>query len=123
MHDIIFFSSHFFSSCVQNVFQDLEFFVSPGMRSYDAIGLMRQMNEHTASAFANAREILTSEDLEMPSETKVGNNQSSSPETNDFPHNEQENKVPGALVSFHFLTIYVYLLVSLDSVAIKYRAA
>ena len=72
------------------------------MRSYDAIGLMRQMNEHTSAAFANAREILGSEDVQMSSKTKVSNNQSSSPDTNGFPHNEQENKVPGVLVSFHF---------------------
>ncbi|CBI28055.3 unnamed protein product, partial [Vitis vinifera] len=77
--------------------EDLEYFMSPGMRSYDAIGLMRQMNEHTAAAFTNAREILASDDPEMPSKTKLSSNQSSSPETNDFPHNEQENKVPGVL--------------------------
>lgn len=75
--------------------------MSPGMRSYYAIGLMRQMNEHTAAAFTNAREILASDDPEMPSKTKLSSNQSSSPETNDFPHNEQENKVPGVLVRVH----------------------
>lgn len=38
--------------------QDIGFFMSPGDRSYDAIGLMKQISEHTASAYANAQEVL-----------------------------------------------------------------
>ncbi|KAM7513169.1 hypothetical protein LguiB_012044 [Lonicera macranthoides] len=33
----------------------------PGERSYDAIGLMKQLSEHTASAFADAQEVLGDE--------------------------------------------------------------
>lgn len=32
--------------------------MSPGDRSYDAIGLMKQLSEHTAETFADAKEIL-----------------------------------------------------------------
>lgn len=41
--------------------QDIGYFVSPRERSYDALGLMKQLSEHTASAYANAREILGDE--------------------------------------------------------------
>lgn len=35
--------------------------MSPGDRSYDAIGLMKQVSEQTAAAYANAQEILGDE--------------------------------------------------------------
>ena len=35
--------------------------MSPGDRSYDAIGLMKQVGEHTAAACANAQEVLGDE--------------------------------------------------------------
>ncbi|KAG1330371.1 transcription factor MYB3R-1 [Cocos nucifera] len=41
-------------------FEDIGYFVSPGDGSYDAIGLMRQLSEHTASAVAQAQEVLAS---------------------------------------------------------------
>ncbi|XP_068647752.1 transcription factor MYB3R-4-like isoform X2 [Aristolochia californica] len=41
-------------------FEDLGFFMSPGDGSFDAIGLMKQLSEHTATAFAEAQEVLSS---------------------------------------------------------------
>ncbi|KAL7598188.1 hypothetical protein Lser_V15G22042 [Lactuca serriola] len=41
--------------------EDMGYFTSPGERSYDALGLMKQLSEHTASAYANAREVLGDE--------------------------------------------------------------
>ncbi|KAM7493256.1 hypothetical protein LguiB_027865 [Lonicera macranthoides] len=41
--------------------EDIGYFMSPGERSYDAIGLMKQMSEHTAAAFADAQEVLGNE--------------------------------------------------------------
>ncbi|KAM0933164.1 putative transcription factor MYB-HB-like family [Dioscorea sansibarensis] len=41
-------------------FEDLSYFMSPGDRSYDAYGLMRQLSEHTAAVVAEAHEILAS---------------------------------------------------------------
>ncbi|XP_054795020.1 transcription factor MYB3R-1-like [Prosopis cineraria] len=40
--------------------EDFGYFISPGNRSYDAIGLMKQVKEQTAAAYANAQEILES---------------------------------------------------------------
>ncbi|KAK4277017.1 hypothetical protein QN277_015087 [Acacia crassicarpa] len=40
--------------------EDFGYFMSPGDRSYDAIGLMKQVKEQTAAAYANAQEILDS---------------------------------------------------------------
>ncbi|KAI4337473.1 hypothetical protein L6164_015887 [Bauhinia variegata] len=42
-------------------FEDFGLFMSPNERSYDAIGLMKQISEQTASAYANAQEILGNE--------------------------------------------------------------
>ncbi|KAH7524207.1 hypothetical protein FEM48_Zijuj06G0094700 [Ziziphus jujuba var. spinosa] len=41
--------------------EDFGYFMSPGNRSYDAIGLMKQVSEQTAAAYANAQEILGDE--------------------------------------------------------------
>ncbi|KAL2517699.1 Myb-related protein 3R-1 [Abeliophyllum distichum] len=41
--------------------EDIGYFMSPGDRSYDAIGLMKQLGEQTAAAFADAQEILGDE--------------------------------------------------------------
>ncbi|KAJ0556102.1 putative transcription factor MYB-HB-like family [Helianthus annuus] len=41
--------------------EDIGYFTSPGEISYDALGLMKQLSEHTASAYANAREVLGDE--------------------------------------------------------------
>lgn len=39
-------------------FEDIGCFMSPGDRSYDAIGLMKHLSEHTATAYADALEVL-----------------------------------------------------------------
>lgn len=41
--------------------QDIGYFVSPRERSYDALGLMKQLSEHTATAYATAQEVLGDE--------------------------------------------------------------
>ncbi|XP_042461517.1 transcription factor MYB3R-1-like isoform X2 [Zingiber officinale] len=41
-------------------FEDLGYFMSPGDRSYDAIGLLKQFNAHTAEVVAEAQELLRS---------------------------------------------------------------
>lgn len=41
--------------------EEVGFFMSPGDRSYDAIGLMKEVGEHTAAACANAQEVLGNE--------------------------------------------------------------
>ncbi|KAF8388975.1 hypothetical protein HHK36_025659 [Tetracentron sinense] len=81
--------------------EDIEFFMSPGDRSYDAIGLMRQLSEHTAPAVAEAQEVLAKENLELPLKERRSSDQNSAQENNHFPDNEVENFIPlllGALV-------------------------
>lgn len=41
--------------------EDIRLFMSPGDRSLDAIGLMKQINEQSADAFSDAREVLGNE--------------------------------------------------------------
>ncbi|CAJ1973866.1 unnamed protein product [Sphenostylis stenocarpa] len=41
--------------------EDFGYFMSPGDRSFDAIGLMKQINEQTAAQYASAHEILGNE--------------------------------------------------------------
>ncbi|KAH6783777.1 hypothetical protein C2S52_008736 [Perilla frutescens var. hirtella] len=41
--------------------EDIGYFLSPGDQSYDAIGLMKQLGEQTAGAFADAQEVLGDE--------------------------------------------------------------
>ncbi|KAK6927394.1 SANT/Myb domain [Dillenia turbinata] len=45
-------------SWCQSIKQDIGYLMSPGNGSYDAIGLMKQLSEHTAGVLADAREIL-----------------------------------------------------------------
>ncbi|XP_020245514.1 transcription factor MYB3R-1-like isoform X4 [Asparagus officinalis] len=40
--------------------EEIPYYMSPGDRTYDAIGLMRQLNEQSAAAVAEAREVLAS---------------------------------------------------------------
>jgi myb proto-oncogene protein len=41
--------------------EDIGYFTSPSERSYDALGLMKQLSEHTAAAFADAQQVLGDE--------------------------------------------------------------
>ncbi|XP_023732676.1 transcription factor MYB3R-4 [Lactuca sativa] len=41
--------------------EDIGYFVSPRERSYDALGLMKELSEHTATAYATAQEVLGDE--------------------------------------------------------------
>lgn len=49
--------------------------MSPGDRSYDAIGLMKQLGEQTAGAFADAQEVLGDETPETLLKVKCSINQ------------------------------------------------
>ncbi|KAG7020315.1 Transcription factor MYB3R-4 [Cucurbita argyrosperma subsp. argyrosperma] len=66
--------------------EEVGYFMSPGDRSYDAIGLMKQVGEHTAAACANAQEVLgdeTPQSLLKGERRKYGNRiKEKSPATN-----------------------------------------
>ncbi|XP_052209546.1 transcription factor MYB3R-1-like [Diospyros lotus] len=55
--------------------EDIGFFMSPGDRSYDAIGLMKQLSEHTAATYADAQEVLGDETPETIFKSRLSRNQ------------------------------------------------
>ncbi|WOK97215.1 Myb-related protein 3R-1-like isoform X2 [Canna indica] len=65
-------------------FQDIGYFMSPGDRSYDAIGLMKQLSEHTAVVISEAQELLRS-----TGESKL--HKKNLPEENFEPEEDLEN--------------------------------
>ncbi|KAJ7965981.1 Myb-related protein 3R-1 [Quillaja saponaria] len=67
--------------------EDMGYFMSPGDRSYDAIGLMKQIGEQTAAAYANAQEVLVNETPKTLSKDKCGNHKDLDQE-NGHPHNQ-----------------------------------
>lgn len=77
--------------------QDIGIFLSPGFRTYDAMGPMKQLNEHTAAALAEAKEVLATENLEMDVLHKNESgllDRNSSKENNQFRDNEMGNLIP-----------------------------
>ncbi|PIM98999.1 Transcription factor, Myb superfamily [Handroanthus impetiginosus] len=54
--------------------EDIGYFLSPGDQSYDAIGLMKQLGQQTASAFADAQEVLGDETPETLLKGKCSTN-------------------------------------------------
>ncbi|XXG45787.1 hypothetical protein AAC387_Pa02g0775 [Persea americana] len=78
-------------------FEDIGIFLSPGGRTYDAIGLMKQLNEHTAAALAEAKEVLATENPEMDVQHMNENclaDRSSSKENDQFRDNEMGDPIP-----------------------------
>ncbi|MED6110735.1 hypothetical protein PIB30_045596 [Stylosanthes scabra] len=65
--------------------EDFGIFMSPCDRSYDAIGLMKQVSEQTAAQYANAHEILENETPKALSKdaSGPGNNRDENKENND----------------------------------------
>ena len=60
-------------------FQDFGFFKSPeGERSYDAIGLLKQVGEQTAATYENAQELLKNDTPKAVPEDASGNDNSPS---------------------------------------------
>ncbi|KAJ1415711.1 SANT/Myb domain [Sesbania bispinosa] len=53
--------------------EDFGYFMSPGDRSYDAIGLLKQISEQNAATYANAQEILGNETPKALPEDASGN--------------------------------------------------
>ncbi|TKY74579.1 Myb-related protein 3R-1 [Spatholobus suberectus] len=70
--------------------EDFGYFMSPGDRSYDAIGLMKQISEQTAAQYASAHEILGNETPKALPKDASGNDRVGDQENND-PHNQHGN--------------------------------
>lgn len=65
--------------------------MSPGDRSYDAIGLMKQLSEHTAAAYADALEVLGNGTSEAPVKERDFQNPGTDQEGQHLLHNQQES--------------------------------
>ncbi|KAL4332910.1 hypothetical protein GQ457_07G038400 [Hibiscus cannabinus] len=67
--------------------EDIGYLMSPVERSYDAIGLMKQLSEHTAAAYADALDVLGNETPESIIKGRgIGN-----PDNMDKENNQSEN--------------------------------
>nr|URY18755.1 MYB protein [Zanthoxylum bungeanum] len=72
--------------------EDIGYYMSPGDRSYDALGLMKQLSEHTAAAYADALEVLGNESSETLVNERISKNPSADQEINHVPkNNDQES--------------------------------
>uniref|UniRef100_A0A5B6ZFI0 Putative myb-related protein 3R-1-like isoform X1 n=1 Tax=Davidia involucrata TaxID=16924 RepID=A0A5B6ZFI0_DAVIN len=71
--------------------EDIGYFMSPGERSYDAIGLMKQLSEHTAAAFADAQEVLGNETPETILRERRSSIQKPDQENNHIVNSQLEN--------------------------------
>ncbi|KAL0330333.1 UNVERIFIED_CONTAM: Transcription factor R-4 [Sesamum radiatum] len=72
--------------------EDIGYFMSPGDRSYDAIGLMKQLGEQTAGAFADAQKVLGDETPETLVKAKFSTNQEVEKENNCSPNSQTEHR-------------------------------
>ncbi|KAK4419985.1 Transcription factor R-4 [Sesamum alatum] len=72
--------------------EDIGYFMSPGERSYDAIGLMKQLGEQTAGAFADAQKVLGDETPETLVKAKCSTNQEAEKENNCSPNSQTEHR-------------------------------
>ncbi|KAL2346906.1 hypothetical protein Fmac_000906 [Flemingia macrophylla] len=70
--------------------EDFGFFMSPADRSYDAIGLMKQISEQTAAQYASAQEILGNETPKALAKDTSGIDRDGDQENID-PHNQDRN--------------------------------
>lgn len=81
--------------------QDIGYFMSPGDKSLDAIGLMKQISEHTAAAYANAQEVLGNETPKTLLKEKRTNHGNLDQENSHVPHNHTGSRsqlAPNVLV-------------------------
>ncbi|KAJ0251934.1 Transcription factor MYB3R-1 [Hirschfeldia incana] len=83
-------------------FEDIGCFMSPGDRSYDAIGLMKHLSEHTATAYADALEVLGNDTPETILKKRQLNKSIKGKENQHWPHDQLENRpqVEGRALDF-----------------------
>ncbi|XP_041019336.1 transcription factor MYB3R-1 isoform X2 [Juglans microcarpa x Juglans regia] len=75
--------------------EDIGYFMSPGDRSYDAIGLMKHISEHSGTAYANAQEVLGNE---TPKTLQKGTcNNHGNMDQEKTPHNRRSHLAPTVL--------------------------
>jgi myb proto-oncogene protein len=72
--------------------QDIGCFMSPGERSYDAIGLMKHLSEHSATAYADALEVLGNDTPESILKKRQLNKSIQGKENQHQPHDQLGNR-------------------------------
>ncbi|XP_021735434.1 transcription factor MYB3R-1-like [Chenopodium quinoa] len=73
--------------------EDIGIFMSPGDRSYDALGLMKQINEQSAEAYADAREVLGSETPESILRQRCLKSQNLEDQSNKFADSQLDSRL------------------------------
>nr|AAP88356.1 At4g32740 [Arabidopsis thaliana] len=73
-------------------FEDIGCFMSPGERSYDAIGLMKHLSEHSATAYADALEVLGNDTPESILKKRQLNKSIQGKENQHQPHDQLGNR-------------------------------
>ncbi|KAG7545323.1 Homeobox-like domain superfamily [Arabidopsis suecica] len=73
-------------------FEDIGCFMSPGERSYDAIGLMKHLSEHSATAYADALEVLGNDTPETILKKRQLNKSIQGKENQHQPHDQLGNR-------------------------------
>ncbi|KAK8955808.1 Myb-related protein 3R-1 [Platanthera guangdongensis] len=73
--------------------EDFRYFMSPGERSYDALGLMKQFSEQNADVMAEAQEVLSNGGQKLNFDLVQSRGHSSARENEEFAQ-EQENLIP-----------------------------
>ncbi|XP_023634618.1 transcription factor MYB3R-1 isoform X2 [Capsella rubella] len=73
-------------------FEDIGCFMSPGERSYDAIGLMKHLSEHSATAYADALEVLGNDTPETILKKRQLNKSIQGKENQHHPHDQLGNR-------------------------------
>ncbi|GLT48230.1 hypothetical protein SLA2020_218690 [Shorea laevis] len=84
-------SPWFINSFLPGSIEDIEYLMSPGDRSYDAIGLMKQLSDYTAAAYAEALEVLGNETPETLVKKRLANNPDIDTENNSVPKSPMES--------------------------------
>jgi len=78
--------------------------MSPGERSYDAIGLMKHLSEHSATAYADALEVLGNDTPESILKKRQLNKSIQGKENQHQPHDQLGNR---SQVSASTYTLYI----------------
>ncbi|GAB2275685.1 hypothetical protein Dimus_010439 [Dionaea muscipula] len=84
--------------------EELGFFMSPMERSYDAIGLMKQINVQSADAYADAREVLGNDTPESILKQRCLKDQCMEQENNDVQDSEHGCHHLSSNITEHFQT-------------------
>lgn len=78
--------------------------MSPGERSYDALGLMKHLSEHSATAYADALEVLGNDTPETILKKRQLNKSIQGKENQHQPHDQLGNR---SQVSASTYTVYI----------------